>query len=353
MYLFCSVSLSIHLITVRNNLYVVLTWNVEGHAWACVINLYLVLHCAYSRYGGLLLCPVPHLTVHCIYSWYGRPSLCPVFIPGAAFTYIWYGGLSLCPCTYIWYCVHTHLIWQTTTVSMYLHLVLCLHTSDMADYHCTHVLTSDIVFTHIWYGGLSLCPCTYIWYCVHTHLIWQTITVPMYLHLLLCLHTSDMADYHCARLRTSGVVFTYIWFGGLSLCPCTYIWYCVHTHLKWRTITVSMYLHLILCSHTSDMADYHCAHVLTSDIVFTHIWYGGLSLYPCTYIWYCVHTHLIWRTITVPMYLHLVLCLHTSDLADYHCAHVLTSGIALYMHLTTSYATSRAVLHPAITIGTV
>jgi len=49
----------------------------------------------------------------------------------------------------------------------------------------------------------------------------------MYLHLILCSHTSDMADYHCAHVLTSGIVFTYIWFGGLSLCPCTYIWYCI------------------------------------------------------------------------------------------------------------------------------
>jgi len=40
-----------------------------------------------------------------------------------------------------------------------------------------------------------------------------------------------------------------------------------------------------------------------------------------------------------------------SDTADHHYARVLTSGIALYMHLTTAYATSRPVLHPAIAIG--
>jgi hypothetical protein len=39
-------------------------------------------------------------------------------------------------------------------------------------------------------------------------------------------------------------------------------------------------------------------------------------------------------------------------MADYHYALVLTFGIALYMHLTTAYATSRAVVHPAIAIGT-
>ena len=55
----------------------------------------------------------------------------------------------------------------------------------------------------------------------------------------------------------------------------------------------------------------------------------------------------------MPVYLHLVLPLYTSDMADYRSAHVLTFGIALYMHLTTAYATSRTVLLPAIAIGTV
>jgi hypothetical protein len=40
-------------------------------------------------------------------------------------------------------------------------------------------------------------------------------------------------------------------------------------------------------------------------------------------------------------------------MADCHSAHVLTSGIALYMHLTTAYATSRAVVSPAIAISIV
>jgi hypothetical protein len=95
--------------------------------------------------------------------------------------------------------------------------------------------------------------------------------VPVYLHLVLRLHTSDMADCH-----------------------------------------YSLYLHPVLRLHTSDMVHYHCA-----------------------------------------LYLHLLLHLYTADIADNHYARVLTSGSALYMHLTTAYATSRAVLHPAITIGTV
>jgi hypothetical protein len=53
-------------------------------------------------------------------------------------------------------------------------------------------------------------PVYLIWYCVYIHLIWQTITVPVYLHLVLCLHTSDMADYHCAHVLTHGIAFTYI-----------------------------------------------------------------------------------------------------------------------------------------------
>jgi hypothetical protein len=53
-------------------------------------------------------------------------------------------------------------------VPMYLQLVLRLHTGDMADSHCAHVR-----------------------------------------NLVLRLHTSDMADYHCARVLTSGIAFTY------------------------------------------------------------------------------------------------------------------------------------------------
>jgi len=124
MYLFCSVSLYIHWITVRNSLYVVLTWNVEGIACACVINLHW------------------YYTVH------------------AADMADYH-----CACTYICYCI--------------------VHTADLAHYHCALYLTSGIAFTCIWYGGLSLCPCT------------------------------------------CGISFTYIWYGGLLLCPCTYIWYCV------------------------------------------------------------------------------------------------------------------------------
>jgi hypothetical protein len=130
--------------------------------------------------------------------------------------------------------------------------------------------------------------------------------VPVYLHLVLRLHTADMADSHCAHVLTSGIAFTY---SGLSMCPCLYILYCIYMQLIWWTITVPMHLHLVLHLHTADMADYHCACVLNQ-----------------------------------------VFRLHT---ADYHCDHILTSGIALYMHLTTAYATSRPVLYPAIAIGTV
>ena len=126
------------------------------------------------------------------------------------------------------------------------------------------------------YTGIALCiqliwrtisvPCTNICECVYIHLMWRAVTVPVYLHLVLRLHTADMADYHCARVLTSAIAFTYIWYCGLLLCPCTYIWYCVYTHLIWRTFTV-----------------------------------------PFNDIWYCVYIELIWRTITLPVYLHLVL----------------------------------------------
>jgi hypothetical protein len=55
----------------------------------------------------------------------------------------------------------------------------------------------------------------------------------------------------------------------------------------------------------------------------------------------------------VPMYLHMVLRLHISNMTYHHCARVLTSGTALYMHLTTEYATSLGVVYPAISIDTV
>jgi hypothetical protein len=104
--------------------------------------------------------------------------------------------------------LYIQLIWRTITVPVCLHVVL----------HCTYN----------WYGGPSLCPCSYIWYYI--------------------VHTTDMTDYHCARVLTSGIT-----------------WY---IQLIWRTITVPVCLHLVLHG--------------------TYNWYGGLSLCPCTYIWYCM-----------------------------------------------------------------
>ena len=147
------------------------------------------------KYTGIALCiqliwrtvlgPVPHLVVRCLYSWYGGTSLCPVLTSvSALYTQLIWRTITV-PCTDLCYCVHLHLIWRTLIGPMYLHLVLRLHTADMADYHCTHVLTCGIAFTYIWYGGPSLCPvCLHLLLRLHTA-IQLTITMPVYLPLVL------------------------------------------------------------------------------------------------------------------------------------------------------------------------
>jgi hypothetical protein len=110
MYLFCSVSLSIRWITVRNNVYVVLTWNVEDIACACVINLDT----------GIALC----LQL----KW--RTTTVPVLTSVTALytQLIW--RTIIVPYTDIWYCVHMHMI--------------------MADCHCARVLTFCIaLYKHL------------------------------------------------------------------------------------------------------------------------------------------------------------------------------------------------------------
>jgi len=243
-----------------------------------------------------------------------------------------YTGIALCiqlirrtitvPCTDIWYCVYMQLIGRIITVPMYLHLILRLHAADMADYHCAHVLTSGIAFTCSWYGGISLCPCTYIWYCV-----WYgglplcpvltsdiAFTCSWYGGLSLCPVLTSGIAFTCSwyggltlcPVLTSGIAFTCSWYGGLSLCPVltsdiafTCIWYGGLSLCPVLTsdiaFTCNWYGGLSLCP------------VLTSYIAFTCSWYDGLSLCPCTYIWYCVYMQVIWRTITVAVYLLVVL----------------------------------------------